>query len=111
VTTEPGPPGQPGDGLQPERTALAWSRASLGVLGNGVLVLVRDLHGDGGPLRFVLAGLAAIVAAWMYAVGVRRQRLLRRRPLPARLVPRREVRLVGAAVLTLIAATALLLPL
>ena len=43
--TATAPPKGPGDGLQPERTALVWSRTSFGVLGNVALLLVRDLHG------------------------------------------------------------------
>ncbi len=98
------------DGLQPERTALSWSRTSFGVLGNGALLLVRDLDQYTGPLRLLPAGLAVVIAGATYLVGLRRQRVLRRRPLPAQLVPRRQVRLIGVAVLVLIVVTALALP-
>ncbi|MDQ2708099.1 MAG: DUF202 domain-containing protein [Actinomycetota bacterium] len=100
----------PDDGLQAERTALSWSRTSLGVLGNGALLLLRDLHDYTGPLRLVPAGLALVVALLTYLVGVRRQRLLMRRPLPQRIAPRREVQVIGASMLILITVTAVLLP-
>lgn len=101
----------PGDGLQPERTALAWSRTSLGVLGNGALLLVRDLDHYTGALRLVPAGLAVLIAVVTYLVGVRRQRVLRTRPLPCPLAPRRQVRLIGGSVVVLVVVTALALAL
>ncbi len=100
-----------GDGLQPERTALSWSRTSMGVLGNGVLLLARELHSFPGPSRFVPAALAVAVALLTYLVGVRRQRLLRRRPLPRRISARWEVQAVAASIVALIVATAFMLPL
>lgn len=100
-----------GDGLQPERTALSWSRTSFGVLGNGALLLVRELHSYSGPLRYVPAGLAVAVALFTYLVGVRRQRLLRRHPLPHRITARREIYAVGGSIALLIVVTAVLLPL
>jgi hypothetical protein len=99
------------DGLQPERTALSWSRTSFGVLGNGALLLVRDLsHHPGGP-HLLAAGLAALVALAAYLLGRQRQRVLAQRPLPTRLTPRRQIRLIGFSVLALIGVTALTLPL
>lgn len=100
-----------GDGLQPERTVLSWTRTSFGVLGNGVLLMVRELHGYPGQFRFVPAGLAVAVALLTYLVGLRRQRLLRRRPLPSRVSGRTEIRVVGGSVALLILVTTLLLPL
>lgn len=99
------------DGLQAERTALSWSRTSFGVLGNGALLFLRELHSYPGPFRYVPAALAVAVAVLTFALGVRRQRLLRRRPLPAYLAPRREIRLVGGSIAVLIVVTALMLPL
>lgn len=96
-------------GLQAERTALAWTRTSLGLLVNGVLLLVKGLPESGGPVRAGVAGLAAAAALAAYLVGVRRQRTLCRRPLPQRVTPRREVHLMGALVLTLIVAVAVTL--
>ena len=101
----------PGDGLQPERTALAWSRTSFGVLGNGALLLVRELDQYTGTLRVVPAGLAVLIAVITYLVGVRRQRVLRARPLPCPLAARRQVRLIGGSVVLLVVVTALVLPL
>lgn len=104
-------PGDPGaDGLQAERTSLAWSRTSIGVLGNGVLLLLHDVHGHAGPLRFIPAGLAVVVALATYLVGVRRQRVLRRRLRTRASVGRREVWLVGVSIVTLAVVTAVVLP-
>lgn len=99
------------DGLQPERTALAWSRTSFGVLGSGALLLVRDLGQNPGAPRLFAAGLAAVIAAATYLIGRQRQRALAQRPLPMPLAPRRQIRLIGAAVLALIIVTTLTLPL
>lgn len=100
----------PENGLQPERTALAWSRTSLGVLGNGTLLLLRDFGHSSGPPQLSAAALAVMIAALTYVVGWRRQRLLSRRPLPVPLAPRGAVRLVGASVVLLIVVTAFALP-
>lgn len=48
------------------------------------------------------AGVAAVLALWIYLIGVRRQRLLARRPLPDRISPRREVYLAGTSIVALI---------
>ena len=98
-------------GLQAERTALAWSRTSLGVLGNGALLVLRDLGPDAGPPRVFAAGTAVVIAVVTYVVARRRQHLLNQRPLPAPLTPRRTVRLIGVSVLVLIVVTAFALPL
>ena len=98
------------DGLQAERTSLAWSRTSIGVLGNGVLLLLHDVHGHSGPMRFLPACLAIVVALLTYLVGVRRQRLLRQRPCARTLVARREVWLIGVSIVTLAVVTAVVLP-
>lgn len=96
----------PGPGLQAERTALAWSRTSLGVLVNGVLLILRQPHHYDTPLRPIAAGLAGIIAVVIYLVGIRRERTLEQRPLPHRVSARTEVQLVGIAVLVLISVTA-----
>lgn len=89
-------------GLQAERTVLAWTRTSLGVLANGALLAVTSLqHGD-GPIQSAAAGLAVAVALSIYLLRTQRERTLRRRPLPERVTARRQVHLVGAAVLTLV---------
>jgi uncharacterized membrane protein YidH (DUF202 family) len=93
------------DGLQPERTALAWTRTSLAVLANGALLMMKDFHTFGDPFRLVAAGCAVVLALSTYLIGVRRQRTLARRPLPRRITPRREVHLVAASTLLLILIT------
>jgi hypothetical protein len=81
---------------------LAWTRTSLAVLANGAILLLRDTHSGAGTLHFVAAGVAAVLAASTYLIGVRRQRLLAQRPLPERISPRREVYLTAASVVALI---------
>ncbi|MGB8502337.1 DUF202 domain-containing protein [Mycobacterium sp.] len=97
--TSPGP-----EGLQAERTALAWSRTSLAVMVNGVLLVLKEPRNDAPPIA---AALAALIAVTVYLVGVRRQRTLARRPLPERVTARAQVQLVGVAVLVLIVVTVL----
>ncbi|HEX9177697.1 MAG TPA: DUF202 domain-containing protein [Mycobacterium sp.] len=97
--TSPGP-----EGLQAERTALAWSRTSLAVMVNGVLLVLKEPRNDARPIA---AALAALIAVTVYLVGVRRQRTLARRPLPERVTARAQVQLVGVAVLVLIVVTVL----
>lgn len=72
---------------------------------------MREVQGYPGPLRLALPVLAGLVAALVYAVAKRRERRLRRRPLPAHVAPVIEVRMVGCAVLVLIVAVTVLLPL
>jgi hypothetical protein len=76
------------------------------VLGNGVLLLLRDLGHDAGPSRLCAAGTALVIAVMTYVVGWRRQRLLSQRPLPTPLTPRRAIRLIGVSVVALIVVTA-----
>lgn len=95
------------DGLQSERTALAWTRTSLAVLANGALLMMKDIHTGSDPPRMVAAGCAVVLALSTYLIGIRRQRTLARRPLPQRITPRREVHLVAASMLLLILISAL----
>lgn len=91
-------------GLQPERTALAWTRTSLSVAGSGVLVLLKDRNfavASGLGERGVIAAAAAVLALAVYAVGARRRRALTARPLPQRVHARRAVVLVGLSVASL----------
>ena len=57
-------------GLQPERTALAWSRTAVGLLANALIAL-RAAHTDGSRTLAALAvslvvaaGATLVVAAW-----------------------------------------------
>jgi uncharacterized membrane protein YidH (DUF202 family) len=96
-------------GLQAERTALAWTRTSLALLANGVVLLMKDSSVVRGPIPLVLAGFAAATALSAYLIGVRRHRTLCLRPLPERISSRREVYVVGFSVLGLIVAVSLML--
>ncbi len=99
-STATAPPNQPAD-----RTVLAWTRTSFAFLGNGALLMIRNLHGPVGPWQLVPAFLAAVVALGTYLIAVRRQHALQRHPLPARITARRQVYGIGAAVLVLIVVT------
>ncbi len=90
-----------------ERTMLAWTRTSFAFLGNGALLMIRNLHGPVRPADLVPAGLAGAVALGTFLIAVRRQHTLQQRPLPQRLTPRRQVHVIGGAVLALIVVTAL----
>ena len=109
-----GPRSGQGVGLQPERTALAWTRTSFAVLANGALLMVRNFHGHigghSGAFRLFAVGLAFTLALSTYLIGRRRQRTLACRPLPRRITPRRQVYFVGMSVLVLILVSALALP-
>ena len=89
-------------GTQPERTTLAWTRTSLAVLANSAILLVRDTHGKASTLQLVAAGIAAVLALSTYLIGVMRQRILARRPLPDGISPRPAVYLTGVAIIALI---------
>jgi uncharacterized membrane protein YidH (DUF202 family) len=90
-----------------ERTTLAWTRTSLGVLGNGLLLLLKDPHRDANSLRLVAAGFAALLALSTCLIAARRQRNLAKRPLPSHISPRRDVYLVGSSIAVLILVAAL----
>lgn len=99
-------------GLQPERTALAWTRTSLSVIGSGVLVLLKDRNFTGPSglaARVAIAGVAAALALAVYAVGARRRRALTARPLPPRVHARRAVLLVGISIVSLASVVAVYL--
>jgi Domain of unknown function (DUF202) len=92
-------------GQAADRTTLAWTRTSFAFLGNGALLMVKDVHGPIGPTAFLPPLLAAAVALGTYLIALRRQRTLQRRPVPTRITPRRPVYAVGMTVLLLIAVT------
>ena len=95
----------PKRGTQPERTLLAWTRTSFALLANGALLTIKNVHRADGLWGLIPALLAAAAACCTYAIAVQRQRTLEQRPIPADINPRRQVYVVGIAVLVLIAAT------
>lgn len=97
-------------GLQAQRTALSWTRTAFAVLGNGALLMLHDITHHKAGFGLVAACLAAAVALLVYAVGLRRQRVLAHHPLPNRITPTHEVHVVTAGVLILIAVSVLSLP-
>jgi uncharacterized membrane protein YidH (DUF202 family) len=90
-------------GLQAQRTSLAWTRTSFAVLANGALLMVRDIRHHSAGFGLAAAAVAVVIAAVTFLIGVRRQRTLAKNPLPQSISPRREVNLVTALVLVLIA--------
>jgi uncharacterized membrane protein YidH (DUF202 family) len=102
-------------GLQPERTALAWTRTSLAVVVSGGLVVLKDrdvVHLFDHPARMAVGAVVAAVAAAVFLIGVRRRRMLSARPAATHIAARRAVLGAGAAVLALTAlvVTYLVLP-
>ncbi|MGV0813757.1 DUF202 domain-containing protein [Mycolicibacterium boenickei] len=85
-------------GLQAERTSLAWTRTALAVAASGVLVLLRDGHLVGTPVRLAVVGTAALLALGVYCVGARRRRQLLTNPRSST-AGRRFVPGVGIAVI------------
>ncbi|MFC6010467.1 DUF202 domain-containing protein [Nocardia lasii] len=66
-------------GLQPERTALSWTRTSLAILGNGLLVVGRDLlvvPEKWDTATGVVCAVALAGALVVYVIGCRRGRRL-----------------------------------
>ncbi|GAA4871649.1 DUF202 domain-containing protein [Actinomycetospora straminea] len=98
-------------GLQAERTGLAWSRTSLGVAANAVLLAVRELTHDGPGPSLVLAIAAGVLAVVVALYGRRRTLRLRHAPLPSPLAADRAVPLLGGAVALLALVTGVVLAL
>jgi uncharacterized membrane protein YidH (DUF202 family) len=93
-------------GLQPQRTELAWTRTSLAVLVSGSLVLVKDrdpAHLANHPGRLVVGVAAITVAVCVFALSVRRRRVLRARPQPPCVHARTVVLFTGMSILALTA--------
>jgi len=93
-------------GLAAERTTLAWTRTSFALLANGALLTIKDLHGATRLAALIPSVLAAVVASGTYVIALRRQQTLQRRPIPAQITARRQVHIIGFAVLLLIVVTA-----
>ena len=93
-----------------QRTALSWTRTSFAVLGTGAVHMLHDVQDHRAGFGLVAAGVAVLISLLTYLVGVRRQRLLARQPLPTRLAPTAEVHMVTAGVLILIAVSVFSLP-
>ena len=91
-------------GLQPERTALAWTRTALAGLTSGAVVLLRDrdlaslLH---NPWRLLVGGVAMTVAADTFGLGLRRRRDLATKPAGSSGPARRDITTIGVAVIVL----------
>ncbi|WP_018333160.1 DUF202 domain-containing protein [Actinomycetospora chiangmaiensis] len=96
-------------GLQAERTGLAWSRTSLGVAGNAVLLAAREFGHLEVSLALVPAGLALLIAVATALYGRHRTRVLRHAPLPSPLAAARAVPLLGGAVVLLAVVSGLVL--
>ena len=96
-------------GLQAERTSLAWTRTSFALLGNGAILMLRDITEHNSGIGLAAAGFATALAGVTYLLGWRRQRTLAQRPLLRSISPRREVYLLTVLVLGLIAVSVLAL--
>lgn len=85
------------EGLQAERTALAWNRTGMAVLVNGILVLRAGLLHESRPLS-ALAVIILLAAASTIGYGARRKAQLAAATRPPS---------IGAVALALVAAVAL----
>lgn len=97
------------NGLQTERTGLAWSRTSLGVAANAALLAVREVGHLGLSAAIAPATLALLIAAATAIYGHRRTARLRLQPLPSPLAAHVAVPLFGCAVVLLAALSTLAL--
>jgi len=93
-------------GLQAERTVPAWTRTSLGVLANGVVPWLKSMHDHRGAIQSIAGGMGVTVALTACLIFILCERTLSRRPVPERVMARRQVCLVGTWVLVLIVVVA-----
>jgi uncharacterized membrane protein YidH (DUF202 family) len=101
-----------GRGLQPERTALAWQRTTLGLLGNGGLFALRsEVVGRRSAADYVVVAALLALAVASAIAGRRRELLLASATLPSRLSPHREVALIGWSMAVVCAGVAVVLAL
>lgn len=83
-------------GLQAERTLLSWDRTALGLLGNGALLLLRDVQ-PLGMARLGAAGAALLLAVLCALAGRRRAKRIGQ-PGATVAAPTLEVVVLGATV-------------
>jgi uncharacterized membrane protein YidH (DUF202 family) len=86
-------------GLQAERTLLSWDRTALGLLGNGALLILRDIQ-PLGAARLVPAAAALLLAVLCALAGRRRTKRIGR-PTATVTAPTLEVVVLGATVTVL----------
>ena len=92
-------------GLQAERTDLSWSRTSIAIIVNGLLVAGRDVlrpESSPTPLVYALAGVAAAAALVVAVIGRRRRRALSERTVPLHRADTVAMTTTGAAVMVTI---------
>jgi uncharacterized membrane protein YidH (DUF202 family) len=100
VAPEPAPPDagthNRDPGLQPERTALAWTRTAFAILANALISLRAGFISGSVPLLALAVALFLGAAYTFRFAGLRRRVLLQREAVP---VPSAAIALTSAIVL------------